>query len=137
MSDKTQNRSAKSILVVDDQVDNLLLVTRYLAKQGYATHTAASGEEALAKIMAEPPDLVLLDVIMPGLDGYEVCRRLKNSPATILIPVILVSTLDTKTDRLRGLKVGADEFLSKPVNAEELMLRVRSLLRLSVCSFVL
>ncbi|MFT5172118.1 MAG: DNA-binding response OmpR family regulator [Gammaproteobacteria bacterium] len=130
MSDNTQNRSAKSILVVDDQVDNLLLVTRYLAKQGYATRTAASGEEALAKITAEPPDLVLLDVIMPGLDGYEVCRRLKNRPATILIPVILVSTLDTKTDRLKGLKVGADEFLSKPVNAEELMLRVRSLLRL-------
>lgn len=130
MSNSGNLHSNKTILVVDDQIDNLLLVTRYLSNQGYTTQTAADGEEAIAKATAEQPDLILLDVIMPGLNGYEVCRRLKNDTATMLIPLILVSTLDKKEDRLHGLSAGADEFLSKPVNAEELMLRVRSLLRL-------
>lgn len=130
MVENTQKRESKTILVVDDQIDNVLLVTRYLSTQGYATESAAGGEEALAKIATEPPDLILLDVVMPDMSGFEVCKRLKDNAKTMLIPVILVTTLDSNKDRINGLSAGADEFLSKPVNAEELMVRVRSLLRL-------
>lgn len=119
----------KRILVVDDEPDNLLLFSRYLKSEGYHVLTATDGVDALEAMAAERPDLVLLDVLMPNLDGISVCRRLKADPATVVIPVVLVTTLDSKDDRVRGLDAGADEFLSKPVYKEELMARVRSLLR--------
>lgn len=120
----------RRVLVVDDQEDNRLLLQHYLESAGHPTRVAASGEEALRLIASEPPALVLLDVVMPGLDGFHVCTELKAHPDTALIPVVLVTALDGRGDRIAGIEAGADEFLSKPVNREELLARVGSLLRL-------
>jgi DNA-binding response OmpR family regulator len=118
------------LLVVDDTPNNVKLLADVLGARGYAIATAASGEEALARIAAEPPDLVLLDVMMPGLSGYDVLRRLRADPATALLPVVLVTSLDPHEERVRGIEAGADDFLQKPIHQPELMARVRSLLRI-------
>jgi DNA-binding response OmpR family regulator len=120
------------ILLVDDQEMNRLLVSRYLEKDGYRVSHAASGEEALAALEQYPqPAVVLLDVVMPGVSGFEVCRRVKSNPATLSVPVVLVTSLDSREHRIQGIEAGADDFLSKPVYREELVARVRSLVRLS------
>lgn len=118
-----------TVLIVDDQADNLILMTRYLRAKGYSTRTAGNGIEALAAIELERPDLVLLDVIMPEMDGFKACEAIKSNPETMFLPVVLVTALDSRKDKLKGLEAGADEFLSKPVNKEELLIRVRSLIR--------
>ena len=120
--------SAK-ILVVDDTPHNVKLLADLLGIKGYAVATAATGEEALAKLGAEKPDLVLLDIMMPGLSGYEVCRQIRADPCTALLPVVLVTSLDPQQERVKGIDAGADDFLSKPINQPELFARVRSLLR--------
>jgi adenylate cyclase len=117
------------VLVVDDTPHNVKLLADLLGVKGYAVATAATGEEALAKMSTEKPDLVLLDVMMPGLSGYEVCARIRADPATALLPVVLVTSLDPHEERVKGIEVGADDFLSKPINQPELFARVRSLLR--------
>jgi adenylate cyclase len=117
------------ILVVDDTPNNVKLLSDLLSVKGYAVSTAANGEEGLAKVAAEKPDLVLLDVMMPGLSGYDVCKRIRDDPATALLPVVLVTSLDPAQERVRGLEAGADDFLPKPINQLELFARVRSLLR--------
>ncbi len=122
------NETAK-VLVVDDTPHNVKLLADLLAVKGYAVATAVNGEEALAKVAAEPPDLVLLDVMMPGLSGYDVCRRIRGDPGTALLPVVLVTSLDPQQERVKGIEAGADDFLSKPINQAELFARVRSLLR--------
>jgi class 3 adenylate cyclase/CheY-like chemotaxis protein len=121
--------SAK-ILVVDDTALNVKLLADLLAAKGYATCTASSGAEALAVVARERPDLVLLDVMMPGMSGYEVCQALRANPAHAMLPVVLVTALDPAQERARGLDAGADDFLSKPVSQHELLARVRSLLRI-------
>ena len=120
--------SAK-ILVVDDVALNVKLLADLLAVKGYATCTAKSGPEALAAIAREQPDLVLLDVMMPGMSGYDVCRAIRADPAHAILPVVLVTALDPAEERARGLDAGADDFLNKPVSQAELLARVRSLLR--------
>ncbi|MBT2325831.1 response regulator [Variovorax paradoxus] len=117
------------ILVVDDVAKNVRLLADILAARGYRTSTAASGEEALALIAADPPDLVLLDVMMPGMNGYDVCRAIRDDPSCAVLPVVLVTALDPEQERVNGLSAGADDFLSKPIHQAELMARVRSLLR--------
>jgi class 3 adenylate cyclase/CheY-like chemotaxis protein len=118
------------ILVVDDVALNVKLLADLLTVKGYRTSTATSGAEALAAIAAEPPDLVLLDVMMPGMSGYDVCRAIRADPAQAMLPVVLVTALDPAEERAKGLDAGADDFLSKPVSQSELLARVRSLLRI-------
>jgi class 3 adenylate cyclase len=118
------------ILVVDDVAKNVKLLADVLTVKGFRTSTAASGAEALASIAADPPDLVLLDVMMPGMSGYEVCKAIRADPKTGILPVVLVTALDPAQERINGLEAGADDFLTKPVNQAELMARVRSLLRI-------
>jgi adenylate cyclase len=117
------------ILVVDDTPQNIKLLKDLLEVKGYAVATAASGEEALTRLPVEKPDLVLLDVMMPGISGYDVCRKLREDPETALLPVVLCTSLDPQTERVKGIEAGADDFLNKPVNQPELFARVKSLLR--------
>jgi putative two-component system response regulator len=118
------------VLVVDDQAANRRVIERFLTPIGYEVRVAADGETALADIEQTPPDLIILDVQLPGLNGFEVCRAVKQNPATCFTPVILLTGLKDRESRIRGINAGADEFLSKPFDREELEARVRSLLRL-------
>lgn len=120
------------ILVVDDILPNVKLLEAKLSAQYYDVVTAFNGEEALIKAASDSPDLILLDIMMPGIDGFETCRRLKADPKTAHIPVVMVTALTDSTDRVRGLESGADDFLSKPVNDTALFSRTRSLLRLKM-----
>ena len=118
------------VLVVDDVDVNRRLLATYLTEVECQVSEAADGPEAIASAMRQPPDLVLLDAQMPGMDGFEVCRRLKSAPATRLTPVVMVTSLTATRDRVTALKAGADDFLSKPIERIELVARVQSLLRL-------
>lgn len=118
------------ILVVDDEERNRRLLVAMLEATGYTALEAADGTQALEFARQNPPDLVLLDIMMPGVDGYEVARALKADAATKSIPVVMVTALDDRDSRLRGLEAGAEEFVTKPVDRNELRIRVRNLLRL-------
>ena len=120
------------ILVVDDIDANVRLLEAKLQAEYYHVLTATDGSTALALAAAEKPDIVLLDVMMPGMDGFQVCRRLKDDPETRHIPVVLVTALDGRADRIQGLEAGADEFLTKPIDDVMLFARVRSLTRLKL-----
>jgi two-component system, cell cycle response regulator len=122
------------ILVVDDIPANVKLLEARLLAEYFDVLTAADGHEALAICDCNQVDLILLDIMMPGIDGFEVCERLKANPKTAHIPVVMVTALDQPADRVRGLKVGADDFLTKPVNDLQLISRVKSLLRLKTLS---
>ena len=118
------------ILVVDDTPKNVKLLADLLSVKGYDVETAASGQEALDKIEQVELDLVLLDVVMPNMSGYEVCRRIRASAQTEMLPVVMVTALDPGEERVKGIEAGCDDFLSKPINQPELLARVRSLLRI-------
>jgi putative two-component system response regulator len=117
------------ILVVDDVQENRALLTRFLTSQGHRVTVACDGRSALHSVAQAPPDLMLLDVRMPGLDGFEVCRIIKDDPATRLIPVVLITGLTDRDSRMHGIEAGADDFLNKPFDSGELIARVRSLVR--------
>ena len=118
------------ILVVDDNAMNVKLLSALLEGNGFAVSTAAGGVEALEKIQANKPDLVLLDVMMPDISGYTVCQRLRADEATSLLPIIMVTALDD-LERVKAIEMGADDFLCKPINQAELFARVKSLLRIN------
>jgi len=122
------NQTGK-VLVVDDTPHNVKLLVDLLTAKGYQLSTATSGPEALERIAQVQPDIVLLDVVMPGMTGYDVCRKVRENPQTAALPVVLVTSLDPAQEKIKGLEAGADDFLSKPINQAELLARVRTLLR--------
>ena len=130
---KTLDMSAEahSVLVVEDDADIRDAMVGILESEGYTVSAASHGAEALAQLQAgNRPCLILLDLMMPGMDGFEVCRILKNNPLTAHLPVVMVTALDQPSDRLKGLDAGADDFLTKPIDDTALFSRVRSLVRL-------
>src|SRR5713101_9764161 len=121
--------SQAKILVVDDEVDNVRLLEALLLRRGYEVIKARNGAEALQQVEREQPDLILLDVMMPIMDGFEVCKILKDNPETRLIPVVIMTALGQVEDRVKGIEAGADDFLTKPVHRDELLARIRTALR--------
>jgi response regulator RpfG family c-di-GMP phosphodiesterase len=125
-----EEKKPARILVVDDEDRNRRLLVAMLEAEGYSASEAANGAQALEFARQNPPDIVLLDIMMPGMDGYDVARALKADAATKAIPVVMVTALDDRESRLRGLEAGGEEFVTKPVDRDELRIRVRNLLRL-------
>ncbi|OLC98434.1 MAG: hypothetical protein AUH86_04985 [Acidobacteria bacterium 13_1_40CM_4_58_4] len=123
-------RRAPRVLVVDDNLDTMVLMRELLSSRGYDVVAVPDAAQAEAEIRRQPPDLILSDVIMPGKSGYEFCRELKGNPATRLIPFVLITGLSDREDKLHGIEAGADDFLNKPIFAEELFARVKSLVKL-------
>jgi putative two-component system response regulator len=121
--------SPARILVVDDMPENLDILGGLLEPEGYSVDTAKDGQEAVEKALADPPDLILMDVSMPRMTGLEACRQLKADPRTQLVPVLLITGLGAREDRIEGIAAGCDDFLTKPVDFEQLIARTRSALR--------
>lgn len=122
--------AAFRVLVVDDDPDMAAYLARLLEKEGLAAETVHSGDAAIARVTSTPPDLILLDIMLPGADGFAICERLKADTGTAMIPIVLVTALEDQQSRVRGIAAGADDFLSKPVHREELVARVKTLRRL-------
>ncbi|HUW99667.1 MAG: response regulator [Phycisphaerae bacterium] len=127
---ETSEKVGGKILIVDDYPANVKLLERNLRTAGYETLAAYDGAEALEKVASERPDLILLDIMLPKIDGYEVCHRLRADEATAVIPIIMITALKDTADRIRGLEAGADDFISKPFDRGELLARVKSLLQI-------
>src|SRR5476651_581982 len=122
--------AAFRVLVVDDDPDMGAYLGLLLKKEGMEAAIVEDGDAAMMRVMTDPPDLILLDVMMPGVSGFEICQRLKSEESTALIPIVLVTGLEDSVRRVRGIEAGAASFLSKPVKREELLARVKTLRRL-------
>ncbi len=120
-----------TILIVDDEPNGQKTLESLLVGRGYTLIFASDGQEAYNQALTHMPDLILLDVMMPVMDGYEVCRRLRANPAVAEVPVLMITALDDTTSRLQGLEAGADDFITKPFNRSELRTRVRTIVRLN------
>jgi signal transduction histidine kinase len=125
---ETSRTTSPTIFIVDDEHGSRLLLNDILTSKGYLTRTFSDGTLALQAAQEEPPDLILLDVLMPDMDGFEVCRLLKENQATRFIPVVMITCLNEKAMKLKGIAAGADEFISKPIDTTEILLRTRNLL---------
>ncbi len=125
-------KSNQVILVVDDQIQNIELLEAYLVPEGYKVITASSGEEALEKLSGNKIDLILLDIMMPGMDGFKVIQKIRLDSSHRLLPIILITSLRETSDRVKGIEAGCDDFISKPVDRMELLARVRSLLKVKI-----
>lgn len=130
MGEVLSRRRPARVLVVDDNPDTMVLMQELLSVRGYDVVAVPDAAQAEAEVRRQPPDVILSDVIMPGKSGYELCRDLKGNPATRLIPFVLITGLSDHQAKLQGIEVGADDFLNKPIFAEELFARVKSLLKL-------
>jgi len=124
----TDEAGPRTLLAVDDIPQNLKVLDAILTPRGYRVITASSGAEALEKVATEHPDLLLLDIVMPGMTGYEVCRTLRESPETRMLPIVMV-TASGHEEKVKAIEAGADDFIAKPVDSHELLARVKSLLR--------
>ena len=127
MTDQPINADNACILIVDDHEDNVELLRARLESWGYATDTATSGREALEKVEASPPELILLDVMMPEMDGFEVARRIKGNETLPFIPIIMQTALDATENKVEGLEAGADDYITKPIDFAELKARLTSM----------
>jgi two-component system alkaline phosphatase synthesis response regulator PhoP len=121
--------AARKILIVEDESDILDLVTHYLEKEGFRVRSAADGPAGLSAARRERPDLIVLDLMLPGMDGLELCRKLRAEPGSSMVPVIMLTAKVEETDRVVGLELGADDYLTKPFSPKELIARVKALLR--------
>jgi len=119
----------KKILIVEDEVDILSLIDWHLQAEGYATQTAKDGTKGLSKAMEELPDMILLDIMLPGMDGLEVCKALKRNPKTDKIPVVMLTARGEEVDRIVGFEIGADDYIVKPFSPRELILRIRAIFK--------
>lgn len=119
----------KKVLIVEDEQDILQLVTHYLEKEGFRPITATSGLDALKKVKEEKPDLVVLDLMLPEMDGLEVCKRLRSMPGTALLPILMLTAKAEEADTIVGLELGADDYVTKPFSPKALVARVKALLR--------
>jgi two-component system alkaline phosphatase synthesis response regulator PhoP len=128
MAKSSESKSSR-ILIVDDNQQNCELLDAYLADEGYQIEMVYDGQQTLDAVARQQPDLILLDIMMPRLSGYEVCHRLKSAEATRRIPILMITALAEMSDIEKGIDAGADDFLTKPINKLELITRVRSLLR--------
>jgi DNA-binding response OmpR family regulator len=125
MSEAKSGRRFDRILVVDDTTANLQLLTNLLTSHGYTVHPASDGELALEFVRSTLPDLILLDIRMPGMDGYEVCRRLKADEKTRDVPIIFISALEEERDKVKGFQEGAVDYITKPFQPDEILARIR------------
>ncbi|SPP63521.1 response regulator [Nitrospira lenta] len=121
--------SAKKILIVEDEKDILQLVKLYLEKEGYRTVTASTGSEGLAQVRSEKPDLLVLDLMLPEIDGLEVCKRLRSAPDTAMLPIIMLTAKAEESDTIIGLELGADDYVTKPFSPKTLVARIKALFR--------
>lgn len=123
------NAAVPRVLIAEDNPQGVELLEAYLSDSGYEIQTACDGEETLRSVQKAPPDLILLDIMMPKISGFEVCKRLRADPATREIAVVMITALDQPSDVERAVEAGTDDFLTKPINKTELLLRIRALLK--------